>query len=54
MAQGRTNAAIAAALHLSESAVEKHIGATFTKPGGREEPQQHHRVQAVLAYLERR
>jgi DNA-binding NarL/FixJ family response regulator len=54
MAQGRTNGAIAAELHLSESAVEKHINAIFTKLGVREEPQQHSRVQAVLTYLERR
>jgi len=54
MAQGRTNGAIAGELHLSESAVEKHINAIFTKLGVREEPQQHSRVQAVLTYLERR
>ena len=54
MAQGRTNGAIAGELHLSESAVEKHINAIFTKLGVREEPQQHSRVRAVLTYLERR
>jgi DNA-binding NarL/FixJ family response regulator len=54
MAQGRTNGAIATELHLSESAVEKHINAIFTKLGVRQEPQQHSRVQAVLTYLERR
>ena len=54
MAQGRTNGAIAGELHLSESAIEKHINAIFTKLGVREEPQQHSRVQAVLTYLERR
>ena len=54
MAQGRTNGAIAAELHLSESGVEKHINAIFTKLGVREEPQQHSRVRAVLTYLERR
>ena len=54
MAQGRTNGAIAADLHLSESAIEKHINAIFTKLGVREEPLQHSRVQAVLTYLERR
>ena len=54
MAQGRTNGAIAAELHLSESAVEKHINAIFTKLSVREEPQQHSRVQAVLTYLEQR
>jgi DNA-binding NarL/FixJ family response regulator len=54
MAQGRTNGAVADELHLSESAVEKHINAIFTKLGVRDEPQQHSRVQAVLTYLERR
>lgn len=54
MAQGRTNGAIAAELHLSESAIEKHINSIFTKLGVREEPQLHARVKAVLTYLERR
>jgi DNA-binding NarL/FixJ family response regulator len=54
MARGRTNAAIAAELHLSESAIEKHINSIFSKLGVRDEPQQHSRVQAVLTYLERR
>jgi DNA-binding NarL/FixJ family response regulator len=51
MAQGKTNAAIAAALVLSESAVEKHVNAIFSKLGLSEEPQVHRRVAAVLAYL---
>jgi DNA-binding NarL/FixJ family response regulator len=54
MARGRTNAAIAAELHLSESAIEKHINSIFSKLGVRDEPHQHSRVQAVLTYLERR
>jgi DNA-binding NarL/FixJ family response regulator len=54
MARGRTNAAIAAELHLSESAIEKHINSIFSKLGVRDEPLQHSRVQAVLTYLERR
>ena len=33
MAQGRGNAGIAAHLHLSESSVEKHVNAIFTKLG---------------------
>lgn len=53
MAQGRTNAAIAAELFLSESAIEKHVNAIFTKLGLREEPRLHRRVAAVLNYLER-
>lgn len=51
MAQGKTNAAIAEVLVLSESGVEKHINAIFSKLGLGEEPQVHRRVAAVLAYL---
>jgi DNA-binding NarL/FixJ family response regulator len=53
MAQGRTNSAIAAELYLSESAIEKHVNAIFTKLGLREEPRLHRRVAAVLNYLDR-
>jgi DNA-binding NarL/FixJ family response regulator len=52
MAQGKTNAAIAADLFLSESAIEKNINAIFSKFGLREEPLLHSRVKAVLTYLE--
>ena len=51
MAQGKTNAAIAEGLVLSESAVEKHVSAIFSKLGFSEETQVHRRVAAVLAYL---
>jgi DNA-binding NarL/FixJ family response regulator len=51
MAQGKTNAAIGAALMLSESAVEKHVNAIFSKLGLSEEPYIHRRVAAVLTYL---
>lgn len=51
MAEGRTNSAIAERLHLSESAIEKHIGTIFTKLGLGEERQVSRRVAAVLAYL---
>lgn len=51
MAQGRTNAGIAAALHLSQSAIEKHIKSIFIKLGLGDEPQTHRRVSAVLAFL---
>ena len=51
MAEGHTNRAIATALVLSESAVEKHINAIFGKLGLAEEPQLHRRVAAVLTYL---
>jgi DNA-binding NarL/FixJ family response regulator len=51
MAEGRTNAGIAAQLHLSESAVEKHVNAIFAKLGLVAEPHIHRRVSAVLTYL---
>jgi DNA-binding NarL/FixJ family response regulator len=51
MAEGKTNAAIADALVLSESAIEKHINSIFAKFGLKEEPQLHRRVAAVLAFL---
>jgi DNA-binding NarL/FixJ family response regulator len=51
IAQGRNNAGIAGALHLSERAVEKHINAIFTKLGLAAEAQVHRRVRAVLLYL---
>jgi DNA-binding NarL/FixJ family response regulator len=51
MAQGRTNAAIAAQLHLSESSIEKYATSLFAKLGLSDEPQVHRRVAAVLTYL---
>jgi DNA-binding NarL/FixJ family response regulator len=51
MAQGRTNAAIAGALHLSESSIEKYATSIFAKLHLTDEPQTHRRVAAVLAYL---
>lgn len=51
IAQGRNNAAVAAALYLSERAVEKHISSLFSKLGLSEEPDTHRRVKAVLLYL---
>ena len=51
MAQGRNNAAVAAALGLSERAVEKHINSVFSKLGLSEEPDVNRRVKAVLLYL---
>ena len=52
MARGRSNSAIAAALHLSERSVEKGIGAVFTKLGLVEQPDANRRVLAVLTFLE--
>jgi DNA-binding NarL/FixJ family response regulator len=51
MAQGRTNAGIAAELHLSESSIEKYSTAIFLKLGLTDEPQVHRRVAAVLTLL---
>src|SRR5262249_33429805 len=51
MAQGRNNAGIAAALGLSERAVEKHINSLFSKLSLSEEIDGHRRVLAVLVYL---
>jgi DNA-binding NarL/FixJ family response regulator len=51
MAQGRNNASVAAALGLSERAVEKHINSVFSKLGLSAEPDVHRRVKAVLLYL---
>lgn len=55
MAEGHTNANIAAALCLSESAVAKHINAIFAKLDlNSTETAVHRRVAAVLAFLAER
>jgi DNA-binding NarL/FixJ family response regulator len=51
IAQGHSNAAVAARLFLSESAVGKHISAIFAKLGLSEADAVDRRVTAVLAYL---
>lgn len=51
MAQGLSNAAVARALFLSESSIEKHVSAIFAKLGLGEEPQVHRRVAAVVTFL---
>lgn len=51
LAEGRTNAAIAAHLHLSLSAVEKHLGTIFDKLELKHEAGYSPRILAVLAYL---
>jgi len=51
MAQGKSNAAIAASLILSERAVEKHTNSIFSKLGLSEEKDLNRRVKAVLLYL---
>ena len=52
MAEGRSNGAIAAALVISERAVEKHIANIFSKLGLAPSDADHRRVLAVLRYLE--
>jgi DNA-binding NarL/FixJ family response regulator len=51
MAQGKSNAAIASSLSVSERAVEKHTNSIFSKLGLAEEPDVNRRVKAVLLYL---
>ncbi|MFL5805544.1 MAG: LuxR C-terminal-related transcriptional regulator [Roseiflexaceae bacterium] len=51
MAQGKSNRAIAESLVLSQSAVEKHVNAIFSKLGISNEPQLHRRVAALLTFL---
>jgi DNA-binding NarL/FixJ family response regulator len=51
MAQGKSNAAIAATLVLSERAVEKHTNSIFSKLALTEERDLNRRVKAVLLYL---
>ncbi|MFI9203222.1 LuxR C-terminal-related transcriptional regulator [Streptomyces sp. NPDC053048] len=53
MAEGRSNAAIASALHFSESAVAKHTASIFAKLRIDSSPETNRRVLAVLAYLKR-
>jgi DNA-binding NarL/FixJ family response regulator len=52
MAAGCSNAAIADELHLSESAIEKHISSVFQKLDLPPETTVHRRVAAVVAYLQ--
>ena len=52
VATGRNNAAVAAALFMSERAVEKHIGAVFLKLGLTDEDGTNRRVAAVLTFLD--
>ena len=51
MAQGKSNAAIAASLFLSERAIEKHTNSIFSKLSLTEERDLNRRVKAVLLYL---
>jgi DNA-binding NarL/FixJ family response regulator len=51
MAEGRSNGAIAAALFVTERAVEKHVASIFTKLNLPVSGTDHRRVLAVLQYL---
>jgi DNA-binding NarL/FixJ family response regulator len=51
MAQGKSNSAIAAALYVTERAVEKHTNSIFAKLGLSEEKDVNRRVKAVLVFL---
>jgi DNA-binding CsgD family transcriptional regulator len=51
IAEGRTNAAIAARLYISEKAVDKHINGVFRKLGLTASAEDNRRVLATLAYL---
>ena len=52
MAEGRSNAAIAATLHVGDGAVEKHVTNIFAKLDLLPADSDHRRVLAVLRYLE--
>jgi DNA-binding NarL/FixJ family response regulator len=53
MAEGRSNTAIAAALVVTEGAVEKHVSSIFSKLDLTPTEHDHRRVLAVLRWLER-
>jgi DNA-binding NarL/FixJ family response regulator len=53
MAEGRSNHAIAAQLHMSAKTVETHIGSLLAKLDLPPAPEDHRRVLAVLTYLRR-
>jgi DNA-binding NarL/FixJ family response regulator len=53
MAEGRSNQAIADALVISGRAVEKHVTSIFTKLNLPPAPEDHRRVLAVLAFLQK-
>ena len=54
MAEGRSNAAIAARMTVTEKAVAKHINNVFSKLDLPLAPDDHRRVLAVLSYLDLR
>lgn len=52
MAEGRSNAAIAERLVITDRAVEKHVGSIFSKLDLTSDPEDHRRVLAVLRFLQ--
>jgi len=52
MAEGRSNAAIAERLVITDRAGEKHVGSIFSKLNLASAPEDHRRVLAVLRFLE--
>lgn len=52
MAEGKTNSAIAAALHISVGSAEKHIASIFAKLALAPDDSENRRVLAVLRFLE--
>jgi len=54
MAQGRSNAAIAAQVHCSSKTLEAHVRSIFIKLDLAEHPNDHRRVAAVVHYLHHR
>ncbi|MGN7859545.1 response regulator [Microbacterium sp. 22303] len=53
MAEGRSNASIAAGMSIGVGAVEKNVSAIFAKLGLEDSGTDHRRVLAVLAYLQK-
>ncbi|WP_433200268.1 LuxR C-terminal-related transcriptional regulator [Dactylosporangium sp. CS-047395] len=51
LAEGLSNRAVGARLHIAERTVETHITRTFAKLGVADDPDAHRRVLVVLAYL---
>jgi DNA-binding NarL/FixJ family response regulator len=52
VAQGLSNSAVAALLHLSERTIETHMRSVFTRLGLQDDGTTHRRVHAVVAWLE--
>ena len=52
MAEGRSNAAIAERLVITDRALEKHVGSIFSKLDLTSDPEDHRRVLAVLRFLQ--